>query len=47
MATCCIGKGLAHCGKCDQFPCDVLKEFAYSKEHGDNGARIERLKALA
>ena len=47
VATCCMGKGLAHCGKCDEFPCDVLKEFAYSKEHGDNGQRIERLKALA
>ena len=46
VATCCIEKGVAHCGECDEFPCDVLNEFAYSKDHGDNGRRIERLRAL-
>ena len=46
VATCCIARGLAHCGKCAEFPCDVLNEFAYSAEHGDKGQRIERLRAL-
>ena len=46
LATCCIGKGLAHCGRCDEFPCEQLKAFSFSEsENGDNGQRIENLKA--
>jgi hypothetical protein len=44
VAMCCLAKKLEHCGQCDQFPCEVLIEFAYDKEHGDNGTRIGQLK---
>jgi hypothetical protein len=45
LAKCCIAKSLEHCGKCDQFPCEQLKAFSFAKEHGDNGRRIENLRA--
>ena len=45
LAKCCIEKHFAHCGKCEQFPCEQLKAFAFDKDHGDNGLRIENLKA--
>ena len=46
IATCCIERELAHCGHCSDFPCEQLKAFSYSdSEHGDNGQRIENLRA--
>jgi hypothetical protein len=45
LAKCCIGKGLEHCGTCEQFPCERLNAFAFDKEHGDNGRRIENLRS--
>lgn len=45
LAKCCIAKGHEHCGKCEEFPCEQLKEYSFSKEHGDNGRRIENLRA--
>ena len=45
LATCCIAKNLEHCGRCDQFPCEQLKQFSFAKDHGDNGRRIENLRA--
>ena len=44
VKTCCEDKKLACCGECDTFPCDLLKSFAYDKEQGDNGLRIENCK---
>jgi general stress protein 26 len=44
VKICCEGKGLAHCGKCPIFPCDMLKEYAYDKEQGDNGVSIEQCR---
>lgn len=41
VKSCCQGKGLAHCGRCDRFPCELLRQFAYDKEQGDGGKRIE------
>ncbi|NMA85602.1 MAG: DUF3795 domain-containing protein [Epulopiscium sp.] len=41
---CCESKSREHCGKCEDFPCDVLTEFAYDKEQGDNGKRIKQCK---
>ena len=38
-------KGLPHCGRCDDMPCEQLKAFAYGGEHGDDGRRIENLRA--
>ena len=45
LAKCCMAKGLEHCGKCDLFPCAQLKAFSFDKEYGDNGRRIENLRA--
>jgi hypothetical protein len=44
VKDCCESKKLEHCGKCEDFPCDLLKQFAYDKEQGDNGKRIEQCK---
>ena len=40
VKNCCEGKKLAHCGLCREFPCDVLRGFAYDPQQGDNGARL-------
>ncbi len=44
VKACCEAKQHMHCGQCEEFPCDLLKDFAYDKEQGDNGSRIERCK---
>lgn len=41
VKNCAQNKDLECCGECDEFPCELLKSFAYDKEHGDNGKRIE------
>lgn len=48
VAECAIGRGVAFCGECAEFPCDLLQRFSNDPEHGDNpkGARIERCRAL-
>ncbi|HWT75213.1 MAG TPA: DUF3795 domain-containing protein [Mobilitalea sp.] len=45
VKACCEGKGLEHCGECSNLPCDLLIEYAYDKEHGDNGKRIEQCRS--
>jgi hypothetical protein len=42
LYACCDGKQNEHCGQCDSFPCNMLKEWA-SK---DNPERIDNLKAI-
>lgn len=44
LKDCCEKKDYMHCGECSEFPCEVLKQFAYDKEQGDNGKRIEICK---
>lgn len=44
VKSCCEGKDLSHCGRCKEFPCDLLHQFSYDKEQGDNGKRIEQCK---
>lgn len=44
VSKCCTGKDYEHCGRCQEFPCDVLNEFSYASEHGDNGKRIRNLE---
>lgn len=44
VKSCCEGKSLEHCGLCDTFPCDILNQFAYDKEQGDDGKRIAQCK---
>ena len=47
VKDCCEGKKYEHCGICSDFPCDLLKQFSYDKEQGDNGKRIEQCKEWA
>ena len=44
VKSCCESKALEHCGECETFPCELLKQFSYDKEQGDNGKRIEQCK---
>lgn len=43
VAKCCIARGLEDCGQCEDFPCGLLKDFAFDKVHGDSGERIANL----
>ena len=47
VKSCCEDKGFLYCGKCDNFPCDLLNQFSYDKEQGDDGKRIEQCKKWA
>lgn len=47
VKDCCEGKAIEHCGLCDDFPCDLLNQFAYDKEQGDDGKRIEQCRKWA
>lgn len=40
VKSCCEGRGLAHCGQCGDFPCQLLHSFAYDPQQGDGGARL-------
>ena len=42
LYKCNAEKGQEHCGKCAQFPCDTLKEWAAS----ENSERIDNLRNL-
>lgn len=44
LKACGEAKGHEHCGQCADFPCDLLHQFAYDKEQGDNGKRIEQCR---
>ena len=41
---CCENKGHSHCGQCSEFPCPLLKQFAYDEHHGEFGKRIEQCR---
>ena len=44
LKTCCEEKKLNYCGECSDFPCGLLNQFAYDKEQGDDGKRIEQCR---
>jgi len=44
VKSCCEGKMFTHCGECSDLPCKILTAFAYDKEQGDDGKRIEQCK---
>ncbi len=44
VKACCENKKHGHCGQCSAFPCELLNAFAYDKQQGDNGKRIEQCK---
>ncbi|MCL2520890.1 MAG: DUF3795 domain-containing protein [Spirochaetaceae bacterium] len=46
VAQCAIAKDVRFCGECLDFPCKILNKYAFDKEQGDNGARIEHCKTL-
>ena len=43
---CAAGKGLPHCGKCEDFPCQKLIDVHKSENPDGNGIEIENLKSL-
>lgn len=44
--TCCESRGLAHCGQCTLFPCQMLIEFTYDDPvHGDHGRCLEQCRS--
>ena len=44
VKACCEEKQQEHCGLCENFPCDLLNQFAYDEQQGDDGKRIEQCK---
>lgn len=44
IKTCCENKKISCCGNCNEFPCELLQSFAYDKDNGDNGLRIENCR---
>lgn len=48
VARCAIGKGIAFCGMCGEFPCRLLTDYSFDPEHGDSpaGARIEACRSI-
>lgn len=47
VKSCGEEKRLEHCGNCENFPCDVLRQFAYDEKQGDNGKRIQQCREWA
>ena len=49
VAMCCQNKGFLHCGECPDIPCQMLLDYSFDPQHGDNpqGARIEQCKKWA
>jgi hypothetical protein len=47
VAVCCQNKGFLFCGLCPDFPCQLLHDYSYDPDHGDNGARIEQCRRWA
>ena len=44
VKACTEGKTHAHCGQCQNFPCQLLNQFAYDETQGDGGKRIEQCR---
>lgn len=47
LKVCCEEKEQEHCGLCGEFPCSLLKQFAYDEQQGDDGKRIEQCRCWA
>ncbi|HAN21391.1 MAG TPA: hypothetical protein DCP51_06950 [Clostridiales bacterium] len=49
VAQCCQGKGLLHCGDCNDIPCELLTQYSCDPAHGDTPARarIEQCREWA
>lgn len=46
VKTCCEGKGLDHCGLCEQFPCQMLASMGVEQGH-DPAPRLAILRHWA
>ena len=46
IVACASTRNKRFCGECEDFPCEILERYAYDKEHGDNGKRIECCKEI-
>ncbi len=46
LAKCANEKKRRFCGECEHFPCELLNNYSFDKEHGDNGERIENCKRI-
>lgn len=44
IKICCEMKKYDHCGQCNDFPCQLLKDISYDTETGDNGDRLMNCK---
>jgi hypothetical protein len=42
LKACCEAKGLENCGRCGEFPCELLVQFAFDESQGDDGRRIRQ-----
>jgi len=47
VARCGLDKGFQHCGLCPDLPCGMLQGYFDNPEHGDNGERLDNLRAWA
>ena len=47
VKDCCEERKYDHCGQCPDIPCDLLTQFSYDKEQGDNGKRIKTCRTWA
>lgn len=47
IKSCCETREQEHCGQCKDFPCELLKQFAYDKNQGDDGKRIKQCRCWA
>ncbi|MCD7731400.1 MAG: DUF3795 domain-containing protein [Oscillospiraceae bacterium] len=47
IKECCSEKGVEHCGLCPDFPCELIREFSYDPETGDDGERLMTCKKWA
>lgn len=45
VKACCEARELPNCGRCDEFSCGLLVQFAFDENQGDDGRRIEQRKA--
>ena len=46
LKACSEGKGYAHCGQCAEFPCELLKQFAYDEKTGRRRKTDRPVQAL-
>lgn len=44
IKKCIKEKNIDFCGACNKFPCQILIDFSYDNEQGDNGKRIEQCR---